>query len=269
MDAKTAKQVLQKVAALKGLPGLVQRGINAVTPATGSDVALSTQLQAMQNAEAKSEAAKTIARMLFTAGGLGLAARGYAGLTEYPSSKKRRTERVVEMPVVYPEKTADNDKATSPYGLSYYIPSMLVGAPLAFYGGWKGVDAILNKRRKAEADAELEDAKADYEKSLLGAYKQSAAQMLDAVFEKCSFDPVSTPLNYLSDAFPNVPGAAKGLGLSYALLTAPLAYSVVDRAMRKNSKKELMRLALKERARRQAKMQPPELYAIPTPIGAE
>lgn len=269
MDAKTAKQVLQKIAELTGVPGIIQRGINMVTPAAGSDAALATQVQAAQNAEAKSQAAKTIARMLLVAGGAGMAARGYAGLTEYPSPKKRRTGRVVEMPVAYPEKKADNDKATSPYGLSYYIPSMLIGAPLSFYGGWKGVDAILNKQRKRQIDKELEDAKSEYEASLLGAYKQSADQMLDAVFEKCGLDLVSKPLNYLAETFPNVPGAAKGLGLSYALLTAPLAYSVVNSAMKKNSKKELMLRAIKERARRQAKMQPPELYAVPTPIESE
>lgn len=269
MDANTAKHVLKKVAELKGLPGLLQQGINMVTPATGGDASIAEQVQASQNAAAKSQAAKTIARMLLMAGGAGMAARGYAGLTEYPSPKKRRTGRVVEMPVAYPEKQADNDKATSPYGLSYYIPSMLIGAPLSFYGGWKGVDAILNKQRRRQSANELEDAKSEYEASLLGAYKQSAAQMLDAVFEKCGSDLVSKATNYLSETFPNVPGAAKGLGLSYALLTAPLAYSVVNSAMKKNSKKELMLRAIRERARRQAKMQPPELYAVPAPVEAE
>lgn len=269
MDAQTATQLLEKIAELKGLPGLLQKGINAVTPAGGSDTALASQLQAAQNVEAKSQAAKTIARMLLMAGGAGMAARGYAGLTEYPVAKKRRTGRVVEMPVAYPEKRSDDAKATSPYGISYFIPSMLVGAPLSFYGGWKGVDSLLNKQRKRQADKELEDAKAEYEASLLGAYKQSAIQMLDAVFEKCGFDTVSKASDYLAETFPNVPGAAKGLGLSYALLTAPLAYGLVDSAMKRNSKKELMLRAINERARRQAKMQPPELYAIPTPVETE
>lgn len=59
---QTATQLLEKIAELKGLPGLLQKGINAVTPAGGSDTALASQLQAAQNVEAKSQAAKTIAQ---------------------------------------------------------------------------------------------------------------------------------------------------------------------------------------------------------------
>lgn len=165
------------------------------------------------------------------------------------------------------EKKADNDLATSRYGLNYFIPSMLLGAPLAAYGGWKGVDAILNTQRRKEKEKELEKVKQDYENALLGAYKKGTDESLDAAFsglEKAA-SPVSWAKDKLNQLFPNLAGATQGALLTTGLVSAPLGYMIVNNAMKKNSQRAVLQKALAERARRQALAQPPEIYAIPKP----
>jgi len=215
---------------------------------------------------------------MLLAGGLGAAVRGYSGLTNLSDSKRRKkTQRTVEMPVAYPEKQAlfgnDNSKATSQIGLDYFAPAMLLGAPLAAYGGWKGVDAILNKQREKEVDSDLDRAKAEYEKALLGSYKKGTDEALDTAFnlyKQADPEQSKSTLAWLADKIsPNLTGAGLGLGLAYTAATAPLGYHLVNKAMQRNSKQSLLRKAMEERARRQAKIQPPEIYAVPTPVESE
>lgn len=212
--------------------------------------------------------------VVMLAGG-GAALRGLSGLNESVSPrKKRQTGRVVEMPVPYTEKESGESAnswysgATSPVGLPYTIPATLLGLPLAFYGGWKGVDALLDKQRRAQTESELDEAKRDYESALIGSYKtasdnsnsfsadlSNAFKALHREAEKAAF-------------FENVPGALTGLGAAYALTTLPLGYYVVDKQMKKYNRKAILEKALKERARRAAVAQPPEIYAIPSPVSS-
>lgn len=273
MDAADAKQLLGQIEEIKSADF---SGLAGYLPSFGSNPATeqaAQQIQQMHNSKLQGDAAKTILKTLLVAGGLGAAVRGYTGLTNMSDSKKRKpVNRVVEMPVSYPEKQADNAKATSMIGLDYFAPAMLLGAPLAAYGGWKGVDAILNKQREKEVDSDLDRAKAEYEQALLGSYKKATDEALDAAFGSYTkqANMITDGLSYLSDSIsPNLSGATKGLGLAYALATAPLGYHLVNRAMKKNSKRALLQKAIEERARRQAKAQPPEIYAVPTPVEPE
>ena len=239
------------------------------------------------NAKLRTDANKNIVRALMLGVGGGAALRGAAGLRNMTSEPSRAPspQRVVDLPIPYPEKEekskekrADNDKATSSIGLDYYIPSMILGTGAAAYGGWKGIDAILDRQRRKQTDEELEAAKQEYEKSLLGAYKKATDAALDRAFapyEKSAGlgAAVSNMFNYVypavsntfNSAFPNASGMAKGLGLTYLLSAGPAGYMVVDNMMKKNSKRALLHKAMQERARQQALSQPPEIYATPQP----
>jgi hypothetical protein len=157
----------------------------------------------------------------------------------------------------------DNPEATAESGAGYYLPSLLLGTPLAAYAGWKGVDALFNSQRKAKTKSRLERAKKEYEDSLRSSYKtasdnSSPVDCLDVAFDKLA-----------SGVFPNLPGQAKGLAATYALLSAPAAYMFVNDKMKKSSKRAILEKAMKERARRRAMTQPAELHAIPSALEEE
>lgn len=272
MDAADAKELLQRIKQAGSGSSPQFTGLTGLMPSFGSDPVMeqkNQQIQQQDNARLQADAVKTILKTVLMAGGVGAAVRGYAGLNSVLAGRKRkRTGRTTEMPVAYPEKSASNDQATSMIGLDYFIPSMLLGTPLAAYGGWKGVDALLNRQREKATDDELQRAKSRYAQALLGAYKQATDAALDVAFhehEKQS----SWFSEALNSAFPNASGMAKGLALSYVLGMTPLGYSLVDNVMKKNSKRALLQKAVEERARRQAMTQPPDIYAVPTPVEPE
>lgn len=52
-------------------------------------------------------------------------------------------------------------------GVPWFPTAMLFGTPLAAYGGYKGVDALLRAKKQKDIESELEDTKADYQRALL------------------------------------------------------------------------------------------------------
>jgi hypothetical protein len=280
MDATTAKALLRDIKQVKQAaedPLKTQfSGLAGLLPSFGSkNTELAQQIHQQQNQQLQTDAVKDIFKTLLIAGGVGAAVRGLGGLQDTTTAKKVSPKRVVEMPVPYPaeleEKKASNEDATSQIGLNYYMPSMLIGAPLAAYGGWKGVDALIRSQQRTEEDNRLEEAKQKYEQALLGAYKHATEEALDSAFtgmQKCAEGPaksqsmVSSLLNSIS---PNLEGAIQGGLITTGLVSAPLGYMIVNNAMKKNSQKAILQKALAARARRQALQQPPEIYAIPQP----
>lgn len=272
MDAATAQTLLRQIHQTKqasqfqGLAGMlpnINLGAGAESPG----------LQLAQNQRLQSDAKKDIVRNLVMALGGGAALRGAVGLHSMVTEPARikPTQRVVEMPVSYPadeeEKRSRDANATSPVGLSYYVPGMLLGGAVAGYGGWKGVDALLDRQRRKQTDEELDSAKQEYEQALMGAYKKATDSALDQAFS--GYVKSAGPIKLLDDAVstvaPNAPGMATGLGLTYGLATAPLGFMMVHNMLKKNSKRALLQKAMQERARRQALTQPPEIYAVPRP----
>jgi hypothetical protein len=258
MNAEDAKNLLSKIAEKKA----------NVFGTPHADIA--QEIYRNVNADAKSSANRLALTAIITSLGLGAGVRGLQGLNSITPPAKKRTGRVVDMPVAYPEKRADNEKATSPLGVNYFIPSAVLGSALAAYGGWKGVDSLINRSKQQERDSALDEAKQEYEQALLGSYKQAVENSLDLVFS--NYPKVATDglFGRMRDAFntmfPNVEGAATGLATTYGLATLPLGYMLVDSAMKSKSKRALLQKAIQERSRRQALEQPAELYAIPTPV---
>lgn len=247
-------------------------GRTAVSLVNGPEPSqLILDVRAAERRKLQATAMKEIATVLVGAVGLGAAARGvhHAFGPEPVSLERAPTRTAVDMPLMYhsPQakkrrlKAAFSDaNATSPYGLSYYIPSLMLGAPLAAYGGWKGIDALLARTEEAEDETELAKVKRKYEQALLGAYKQATEQALDQAFQTYTKQADWwNPLTWSN----NAPGMLTGTTLAYSLATAPLGYLIVNELMQKNSKRKLLEKALQERARRQALLQPEPLYAVP------
>lgn len=231
--------------------------------------ALGDDLRMQVNQQMQSDAIKSILKIVALSVGTGAAVRGVTGLFEGPRNPKKGP-RVIDMPVAYPkEKNAidSNSRATAPYGLDYFLPGLVVGAPLAAYGGWKGIDLLLNKVKEQESKAKLEASKKKYEEALLGAYKKATDNFLDQAFtgysEKAALDPVGAISDTFNSTFPNASGLSKGLALTWLLSSVPAGYYLVNKTMKKNSRRAILEEAVEERARRQALVQPPEIYATP------
>ena len=277
VDAKKLLADIKKTAGFSGIAGLLPNFPTSLGPQSAG-------ILDSYNDKLQQDARSTVLKAILIAGGLGAATRAYAGSDQIlngPNKKVQKPNRVVDMPVYYPgpEKTAFRDifngdphtsTATIPMGLDYFAPGMLLGAPLAAYGGWKGVDALMNRKRKKKMEEELSKAKDDYENALLGSYKSAALESLDSSFDgytKMAFDGDQSILTSILDTIsPNLYGGAKGLGAAYTLAMAPLGYHIVNKVMKKNSKRMLLQKAVQERARRQAKQQPAVIYATPSSL---
>ena len=164
MDNKEAKDLLKQIQEEK-------------TAAKGSPVT-----DAIMKSHVNREALKDIAKYLLIGAGTGAAVRGATGLGRlFGGEQEVVPSKTVDMPVLFgvPKKVEDEEEdvkkleyksaaekeAISKYSLPYYLPAMLLGTPLAAYGGWKAVDAVLDKQRKAKSEDNLEEAKKDYEDS--------------------------------------------------------------------------------------------------------
>lgn len=246
------------------------------------------------------KALKQIAKMMLVGGGIGAGLRGASGLYNLFAKDKEITPlRTIDLDVPVrsdeektagkrglwdnvhakrkrgekPAKKGDKDypdekswkkttkeayEAGSPWNSDYMIPGMMLGTPLAAYGGWKAIDKILNYNKKQKSKSELEAAKAEYEEAIQAAFKQGSDEanldgMLEGVYEE----------HYKKADFGDILRTGKGLYSTYALASAPLAFMMVNSAMKKNSKKKLIEKAMRERARRKSQQQPQELYAKP------
>ena len=233
-----------------------------------------------------------IIQAILLAGGIGAGFRGLSGLNRMGKEIQPKPSKTVEMEVPIPAeeeedatKTAEAEHtwldrladavnmgpksdpgATHNTGVGYYAPTMILGTALAGVGGWAGVDAIMDKQRKARSERKLEKAKENYEDAALDLHKESSdvagqvnySKKLDAAFE--GFEK-SAMLG-----LENLSGQAKGLLATYALLSGPASYMYVNEKMKKGSKRSIIEKAVKERARRAAKQQPFELYATPKPV---
>lgn len=251
------------------------------------------QLRAAAPRELARKRQKNVVNALMLALGGGAALRGGLGLSRMMSDTKPVASRTVDMPLAYPvEEEEEEDEKRAEYaahtpldavydavgmgpaadpqhtevsGVTGYYPSLLLGTPLAAYAGWKGIDALLNSQRKAKTKDKLDKAKERYEQAVRESYKTASADPLDQAFDSLEKAANGGSMFNPSTWFPNLSGQAKGLLATYALLSGPAAYMYVDDKMKKTSKKSILEKAMKERARRQARAQPAELYAIPHP----
>lgn len=64
--------------------------------------------------------------------------------------------------------------------IPWYIPGVALGGLGAAVAGYKGMDWLLNKKRKMDLNAELDDAKAEYQQALIDMYDPNRVKLLKA-----------------------------------------------------------------------------------------
>lgn len=290
MDEQAAKQLLKKVRGQEkqavGGAGIGGPSIGGPNPYSPSSSLMSPDR--IKNIAAGKQAKNRTSQILqaiLMAGGAGLALRSGLGLSRMFSESQAVPSKTVDMDVLIPgeeEKRSEDliEKAfnavgmgkkqhpnsTSNIGVPGYLPSLLLGTPLAFAGGWKGMDMLFNKSRKARNKRKTEKAKEDYDAAVLESYKQGSDNALPTEKLDVAFNQLEKAAIFGSE---NVPGALKGLFATYAALSGPAAYMFVNDRMKKNSTKSIIEKAMKERARRHSQQQPLELYAKPRTVEEE
>jgi hypothetical protein len=197
-------------------------------------------------------------------------------------------------------KTLAYDKNDFPF----YYPGMLLAALGAGYGGWKGMDWLMDKRRQDEVQDELDEAKQDFRQALTSHHTTSRlkeknaacllGEELDVLFNRVehltssektaqsfSDDPVGTigrGIGWLGDlpeksydwiTDPRTKGHGLGLYGTYAIPSLLLGYFAAKGMADKFSKEKLLEEAEKQRAVTRARKRPSELYAIPNPIESD
>lgn len=256
-----------------------------------------TQVQGMQNSLIKRDAMSDLKNLAIMSLGVGAGSRGLLGLmrslggdTTPHSSANVPASLPLPVPVEEDEKVAFNmintdAQATTKGGLSWYGPAMLMAGLGSAAAGWKGVDKVLDMRRKTERESELESARNEFQQALLSQYDKpvklaaEAEPTLDSVFDKFAellplgpaaeaftkeaFSPSETLAGWIG---PDATGRLAGGYGMYAGLSALLAGTHMYDKAKKRSRRSIAENALEEREKRRFAEAPTEMYATPQPI---
>lgn len=244
--------------------------IEAVTGGTWVRTPASLAANAKLQAEAKADIAQTI---LWTIGG-GAALRGVPALWDAVTKTPEVEDPMsVELPILMPrrKKVADDLDVTTKPALSYYLSGQILGGLTGAYGGWKGLDLILEAQRKKELVEDTEKSKQRYEDALLGMYKRSTDLALEQAFRRykqadltlADLNPLTWPSRLLSIIAPNAGGMATGAINAFSLGSLPVGYMLVRDRLKKLNNKRLLADAMELRAITRDRQQPLPLYAVP------
>ena len=244
--------------------------IEAVAGGTRVRTPASLSANARLQAEAKSEIVQTI---LLTIGG-GAALRGVPALWDAVTKTPEVEDPMsVELPILMPrrKKVADDLDVTAKPSLSYYLSGHLLGGVAGAYGGWKGLDLIMEAQRKKELAEDTEKSKQRYEDALLGMYKRSTDLALEQAFRGykkaemtlADLNPLTLPSRLLSMVAPNAGGMATGAINAFALGSLPIGYMLVRDRLKRLNNKRLLADAMELRAITRDRQQPLPLYAVP------
>lgn len=182
--------------------------------------------------------------------------------------------------------------------LPWYLPAVGLGAVGAGLAGYKGMDWLLNKKRKMDLNAELDDAKAEYQQALLDMYDPQRVKLLKA---GSAADALNRDLDALAAAVvgrekradetwtdwagrhlgsvlpDDVGGRARSLGSSlggaglglYATLAAGLGLGVGSMSYAhhmQNNPAAALAAAVKQREKERWAKRPPEVFAVPVGV---
>lgn len=153
------------------------------------------------------------------------------------------------------------DYAQSLSGIPWYVPAAVGGTLAGGYGGWSAMDYLMDKRRKGDLDAELAQAKKEYEDVLheqAGGNKSASAGTLAR-----DLDELYTEFSKKADWATDLAGQGTGLYGMYAGATGGLGAYLAYNWAKKRQRKAIVEKALKERRRRQFAEQPAAVYGRP------
>lgn len=261
------------------------------------------------DAEIRSQALKDILTVggLAAAGGIG--ARGLLGLRymfgrRRPDLSRAIGPTVISIPTPVFKNPRDEVRArglakaanaplSGRTGLPWYLPGLTLAGVGGLAGGYRLMDVLMDKKRKADLEAEILAAKDDYHRALLDQYDPAMVPSADTMPDeplpaktvnapagaaklRLKSAELQTDLDALANqvekvgaekaAMPN--WANKGLGV-YGTIAALLALGSGTAAYnytKKRSTNRLLEDSLRQRERDRWSRRPPELYAIPTPV---
>lgn len=230
--------------------------------------------------------ARTLANSGLAAVGLGAAWRGAQGLANTLSGPPKRPGfHAVRVPVPYAmredeEKLAAEKKAEGWFDnfIKGKAPSSsLISNPIAFpalaatalggvYGGWKGVDSIMDSRYKSRIQEDLEGAKSTYEKALRDTL------LLNKESEE-GRDEISVALDALYDQFEkqafngsDVAGAAGNILSTLAIASALGGAYGGYKWHKARRESTILEKAKEKRMQELQRERPIPLYAYPSPV---
>ena len=251
------------------------------------------QLQASLKADARNNVLKMLAAGL----GLGAAARGGVGLMNLA----RRNQPRPEPTNVFEIQTTDDEEepylkaaegswipefnwkewlgganARTPMEIPWFPPAAMAAGLGGAYLGWKGLDKIMDKRRKDEQDDALENAKMQFQQALQGSTQAKYAgdnelgRELDSLFDevKVAMDHVEPgKLEKAADGIPGgrTLGTLAGLYGIYALLSGGAMGRAAYSRAKKKTAPEVLGAAVKRRKRMRAAAKPTPAYAAMPP----
>lgn len=224
--------------------------------------------------QAKGKAQTWLGQSLLAAAGLGAGARGLLGLwrmhnqppVAVPSSGGLATELPLpEEPEAAGVKKASvqrfllGDHATTPQGVPWLMPGLVLGGAASAGAGWKLVDYLLDKRRKAELEQDVNQAKQEFHKALLSSYpqKQAAEGSLSAELDGLYDDFEKTAA--MADWGGVAAGGALTVGGALGMLAALVSYQEA----KKRSRSATLDKATTHWQRRMWREQPPAVNVIP------
>ena len=284
MDKATSLSILSKVRAEK----------------QGNEEFVSA-LHQMANNQIQADGLRDVRNLALATAGVGLGLRGLTGLVNLMRKPAKKTRSgPAELPLPYPVeadaapdtvfKTAGSflagDMASTKGGMPWYGPSMLFAGLGGLAAGWKGMDYLLDKRREAERQRELENARQDFHDALLSQYDKpldspsgsvNVKPKLKKAGEESTMEKVGQELDRRFDQFSglvekqgidwgNLAGGATGMYGMYAGLTGLLAGAVAYDKFKKRSRGAIIDKALQRRERRRFMQAPTEVYAVPEPV---
>lgn len=264
MDKQTASSILNTVRSK-------QAADDPFT--TAVDQAASTQMHA--------DALRDMRNLAVLGAGAGIAGRGVVGLLNLLKGQRPTTKRLAgptELPLPLPYRAEEDEQQkvagfTDKTSLPYYGPGMML-AGLAGAGlGWKGADMLLDSRRKAEREKELEEARSQFHDAMLSQYDAPlSVGSSSARLEKAAADKeLGRELDQLFSMFEktatwaDMGGKALGAYGTYASLAALLGGTWAYDKAKRRSRRSVLESALKKRQREQFAQSPTEIYAVPEP----
>lgn len=251
-------------------------------------------VQQMANRSLQAGATADVKNLALAALGVGAGARGLTGLYNLLANRGPGPARggPAELPLPYPVEPDDPalappakqaglaDQVTIKPAIPWYGPAMLTAGLAGLGGGWAGMDAVLDHRRKAERDQEISQARQEFHDALLGQYDRplratpgpaparqkragDAAAMADA---GATLGRAFALLEKVALNWADVAGTTLGGYGMYALPAAAVTGTIVYDKARKRSQRAVIRKALQRREQRRFMEQPSEIYARPEPV---
>lgn len=143
-------------------------------------------------------------------------------------------------------------ETSSTGGWAFAMPMAAMAGGAGLIGGYKLTDLLLDQRRKAQIDSDVERAKQRYEEALSGQSK--LGQALDQLFDLCQEKQAS------ADIWGHIIGGGLTIGIPASILSGMVAYDLA----KKRTPAELIRKARQRSQTTQYQRQPTPVYVEPS-----